>query len=152
MSLVPVVQAAGVVSHMIFFLPLHTSQPWFMDIITFRKFLSISRLCEVKQRKLFLGLISNARCRISCSIDSIASNNIIIKLSHHICKLVEAESEAVVGHVVLQDLLVVLPPYCQSGILLPWTRVHLVVSLLPSLPLLRMLGNGQAAISQRGDK
>ena len=60
MSLVPVVQAAGVVGHMISFLPLHTIQPWFMDIITFRKFLSISRLCEVEQRKLFLGLISNA--------------------------------------------------------------------------------------------
>lgn len=144
MSLVPVVQAAGVVGHMISFLPLYTTQPWFMDITTFRKLLSISSLCEVEQRKLFLGL---KKCRISCSIDSIAANK-----AHHICKLVEAESEAVVGHVVLQDLLVVLPPYCQPGILLTWTRVHLVVSLLPSLPLLRMLGNGQAAASQRGDK
>ena len=55
--------------------------------------------------------------------------------AHHICKLVEAECEAVIGHVVLHDLLIVVSPYGQPGVLFICAGVDLIVLLLPSLPL-----------------
>lgn len=68
---------------------------------------------------------------------------------YHVCELVEAESEAVVGHIVLQDFLVVFLPDGQPGVLLILAGVHSVVLHLPALPF--VLQNGAPA-GQRTDQ